>query len=66
LYTKSGEDQFQPGPPFVVLVIVFFCVLLGTVVSLFLTSEFSNRTLGVGAGVGLVLGIAATIYYYRR
>jgi hypothetical protein len=47
-------------------VIVFFCVLLGTVVSLFLTSEFSNRTLGVGAGVGLVLGIAATIYYYRR
>jgi hypothetical protein len=60
------------GQPLVVLVIVGFSLLLGMLGTCTVATRFDPdpATMGwatqVGAGVGLVLGIAAVVYYYRR
>jgi hypothetical protein len=64
------------GQALVVLVIVGFCLLLGLLGSCMIAARIDPdpAMLGpaydwatmIGAGVGLILGIAAALYYYRR
>jgi hypothetical protein len=65
--------RFSPGPSFVGLAILGFCILLGVLgscavagVGIDADPATPNRVIGTGILVGLAVGIAAARFYYRR